>query len=57
MEMSQLKVLIVEDDLLISESLKISLEILNHKVCRGRADNADTASNFCNKDLPDLALS
>jgi DNA-binding LytR/AlgR family response regulator len=55
MEMSQLKVLIVEDDLMISESLKDILRILNHKVV-GIADNADEAIELCNKDLPDLAL-
>ncbi len=55
MEMSQLKVVIVEDDLMISESLKDILRILNHKVV-GVADNADEAIELCNKDLPDLAL-
>ena len=55
MEMSKLKVLIVEDDLMISESLKDILRILNHKVV-GVADNADEAIELCNKDLPDLAL-
>jgi DNA-binding LytR/AlgR family response regulator len=55
MEMSKLKVLIVEDDLLISESLKDILRILNHQVV-GVAENADYAIELCNKDLPDLAL-
>jgi DNA-binding LytR/AlgR family response regulator len=55
MEMSKLKILIVEDDLLISESLKDILRILNHQLV-GVADNADTAIDICNKDLPDLAL-
>ena len=55
MEMSKLKVLIVEDDLMISESLKDILRILNHKVV-GVADNADEAIELCNKDLPDLTL-
>jgi two-component system response regulator LytT len=55
MEMSQLKVLIVEDDPMISESLKDILILLNHKVV-GIADNADSAIELCNKDLPDMAL-
>ena len=55
MEMSNLKVLIVEDELLISESLKDILRILNHQVV-GVAENADYAIELCNKDLPDLAL-
>jgi DNA-binding LytR/AlgR family response regulator len=55
MEMSKLKVLIVEDDLMISESLKDILQVLNHEVV-GVADNADTAIEICNENPPELAL-
>jgi DNA-binding LytR/AlgR family response regulator len=55
MEMSKLKVLIVEDDLMISESLKDILQILNHEVV-GVADNADNAIEICNENPPELAL-
>ena len=55
MEMSELKILIVEDDPLISESLKDILKLLNHKVI-GISDNADSAIELCNGTLPDLAL-
>jgi DNA-binding LytR/AlgR family response regulator len=55
MEMSKLKVLIVEDDLMISESLKDILQVLNHEVV-GVSDNAETAIEICNENLPDLAL-
>lgn len=55
MEMRELNILIVEDDPLISESLKDVLKMLNHKVI-GIADNADTAIELCNGTVPDLAL-
>lgn len=55
MEMSKLKILVVEDDLLISESLKDILRILKHEVI-GLADNADDAIELCNSNLPELAL-
>ncbi|TDQ17050.1 LytTR family two component transcriptional regulator [Algoriphagus boseongensis] len=55
MEMSHLNILIVEDDLLISESLKDILKLLNHTVV-GVADNADSAIEICNTTSPDLAL-
>lgn len=53
--MSRLKVLIVEDDHSISDSLEDILSILNHKVV-GVTDNANNAIELCNKELPDLAL-
>ncbi len=53
--MGQLKVLIVEDDLMISESLKDILEMLDHEVV-GIAANADDAIELCNKYSPQLAL-
>lgn len=53
--MTKLKVLIVEDDLLISESLKDILRILDHEVV-GVAENADSAIEICNENLPELAL-
>ncbi|MFT6971595.1 MAG: DNA-binding LytR/AlgR family response regulator [Roseivirga sp.] len=53
--MGQLKILIVEDDSMISSSLKEILEILNHEVV-GIAEDADTAIDLCNDQVPDLAL-
>lgn len=53
--MSQLKILIVEDDMMISESLKDILEMLNHQVV-GIAENADDAIELCNQHSPQLAL-
>ncbi|KYG72261.1 LytTR family two component transcriptional regulator [Roseivirga ehrenbergii] len=53
--MSQLKILIVEDDIMISDSLKDILEMLDHKVV-GVADNADDAIELCNQHSPELAL-
>ena len=53
--MSNLKVLIVEDDPMIAESLQDILELLNHHVV-GIADNADTAIEMCNEHDPELAL-
>ena len=50
-----MKVLIVEDDLFISESLKDILRILDHEIV-GVADNADTAIDICNENLPEIAL-
>jgi len=52
MDNEPIKVLIVEDDLLISESLRISLRILKSQSCPVVADNADTAIRaLANKDL------
>lgn len=53
--MSQLKILIVEDDIMISDSLKDILEMLDHKVV-GVAANADDAIELCNQHSPELAL-
>jgi DNA-binding LytR/AlgR family response regulator len=55
MKISKLKVLIVEDDLMIAENLEEILRILNHKVV-GIADTADAAIKFYNKYHPDIAL-
>ncbi|MFT6828489.1 MAG: DNA-binding LytR/AlgR family response regulator [Roseivirga sp.] len=53
--MSQLKILIVEDDFMISASLKEILEMLNHKVV-GVAEDAESAIELCNEFQPHLAL-
>ncbi|MFT6827611.1 MAG: DNA-binding NarL/FixJ family response regulator, partial [Roseivirga sp.] len=53
--MAHLKILIVEDDSMISSSLKEILEMLNHEVV-GIAEDADTAIDLCNDQVPDLAL-
>ena len=53
--MSRLKILIVEDDNMISESLREMIEILNHTVV-GLADNAEDAIELCNQHSPQLAL-
>ncbi len=55
MEASPLKILIVEDDLLISESLKDILKMLGHTVV-GAAESADEAIAICNEEIPELAL-
>jgi two-component system response regulator LytT len=54
-EIVQLKILIVEDDLIISKNLKGILGNLNHQVI-GIVDNAEDAIEICNKIIPDLAL-
>ena len=53
--MSIYKILIVEDDPMIAESLQDILELLNHEVV-GIADNAESAIKFCNEHDPELAL-
>lgn len=53
--MSKYKVLIVEDDPMISESLSDILDVLGHEVI-GIADNADRAIELCNEKEPDIAL-
>jgi len=53
--MSQLKILIVEDDPMIAESVQDILGILKHEVI-GVADDAEKAIAICNETLPDLAL-
>ncbi|GAB5528063.1 MAG: LytTR family DNA-binding domain-containing protein [Roseivirga sp.] len=53
--MSKYKVLIVEDDPMISESLSDILEVLGHEVI-GIADNADRAIELCNEQEPHIAL-
>ncbi|MFC3880000.1 LytR/AlgR family response regulator transcription factor [Algoriphagus namhaensis] len=53
--MSQLKILIVEDDPMISASLNDILRVLNHTVI-GSAESADEAISICNETIPDLAL-
>lgn len=55
MEISNLKILIVEDDMLIAQSLQDILHTLNHTVV-GIADNAEDAIELCNTMSPDLAL-
>lgn len=53
--MSNLKVLVVEDDQMISESLCDILEMLDHEVV-GVAENAEEAIEICNENKPDIAL-
>lgn len=53
--MSKLKVLIVEDDVMIAESVKDILELLDHEVV-GIAEDAETAINLCNENEPQIAL-
>ncbi|KYG73491.1 MULTISPECIES: response regulator [Roseivirga] len=53
--MSQLKILVVEDDPMIAESVQDILAILKHEVI-GVAENAEDAIAICNETLPDLAL-
>lgn len=53
--MSQLKVLVVEDDPMIADSVKDILELLNHNVI-GIAEDAETAINLCNEHNPEIAL-
>ena len=53
--MSQLKILVVEDDPMIAESVQDILRVLKHEVI-GVADNAEKAIAICNESLPDLAL-
>ncbi len=53
--MSKLKVLVVEDDQMISDSLCDILDMLEHEVV-GVAENADDAIAICNEKLPEIAL-
>ncbi len=53
--MSQLKVLVVEDDPMIADSVKDILGLLNHKVV-GVAEDAESAINLCNEHAPEIAL-
>ena len=53
--MSQFKILIVEDDPMISESLADIINVLGHEVV-GIADNAIKAIELCNENEPDIAL-
>lgn len=53
--MSQLKILIVEDDPMIAESVQDIIGILRHEIV-GVADDAEKAIAICNENLPDLAL-
>ncbi len=53
--MSRLKILIVEDDPMIAESVQDILGILKHEII-GVADDAEKAIAICNETLPDLAL-
>ncbi len=53
--MGQLKILIVEDDPMIAESVQDILGILRHEVI-GVAEDAEKAIAICNETLPDLAL-
>ena len=50
-----MKILIVEDDPMIAESLQDILELLSHEVV-GIADNGDDAIELCNLKEPELAL-
>lgn len=53
--MSKYKVLIVEDDQMIAESLSDIVDVLGHEVT-GVADNAESAIELCNENEPDIAL-
>lgn len=53
--MSSLRILVVEDDHMISESLSDILIMLGHEVV-GVAENADEAIEVCNEKKPELAL-
>lgn len=53
--MSQYKVLIVEDDPMISESLSDIIQVLGHEVV-GIADNAVKAIELCSEKEPQIAL-
>lgn len=53
--MGNLKILIVEDDIMIAESVQDIIEMLGHEVI-GVADSAETAIQLCNEKKPDLAL-
>lgn len=53
--MSKLKVLVVEDDLMIADSVKDILELLEHEVV-GIAEDAETAIEICNENEPQIAL-
>lgn len=53
--MGQLKILVVEDDPMIAESVQDILGILRHEVI-GVAEDAEKAIAICNETLPDLAL-
>lgn len=53
--MSKLKVLVVEDDLMIAESVKDILELLDHEVV-GIAEDAESAIEICNENEPQIAL-
>ena len=53
--MSKLKILIVEDDPLIADSLKDILNVLGHEAV-GIAPDANTAIEICNQNELDLAL-
>ena len=53
--MSQYKVLIVEDDPMISESLSDIVQVLGHEVV-GIADNAVKAIELCSETEPQIAL-
>ena len=53
--MSQLKILVVEDDPMIAESVQDILGVLKHEIV-GVADDAEKAIAICNETLPDLAL-
>ncbi len=50
-----MKILIVEDDTLISESVGDILRMLDHQVV-GVADNAQNALELCNQHQPEIAL-
>lgn len=53
--MSELKILVVEDDPMIAESVQDILRVLKHEIV-GVADDAEKAIAICNESLPDLAL-
>ena len=55
MELSPLKILIVEDDFHISESLKDILNMLGHNII-GAVESADEAIAICDEEVPELAL-
>ncbi|OEK04542.1 LytR/AlgR family response regulator transcription factor [Roseivirga misakiensis] len=53
--MTKLKVLVVEDDPMIAESVQDILELLDHEVV-GIAEDAETAIQLCNEHTPQIAL-
>jgi len=55
-EVASLKVLIVDDDALIRESLKILLDLEDDVEVIGTASNGQEAYRFCQRERPDVVL-